>query len=89
MRTTLTIDDELGELLKRRAFETGKPFKQVVNEALRLGLQEAGTLRPARPYRLEPEALGTVAAGVDLVKALRLAGALEDAELVRKLELRK
>jgi len=30
-----------------------------------------------------------VRAGVDLDKALQLAGELEDAELVRKLELRK
>jgi hypothetical protein len=89
VRTTLTIDDELGKLLKKRAFETGKPFKQVVNEALRLGLQEAGSLRPARVYRLQPEALGAAAAGVNLVKALRFAGDLEDAELARKLELRK
>lgn len=40
MRTTLTIEDSLAELLKKQAHETGKPFKQVVNEALRAGLEQ-------------------------------------------------
>ena len=34
MRTTLTIDDDLAKALKRRAQETGRSFKALVNEAL-------------------------------------------------------
>jgi len=89
MRTTLTIDDSLAELLKKHAYETDKPFKQVVNEALRAGLEQAGAARASRPYRIEPASMGSVRAGIDLDKALTLASELENAELERKMELRK
>jgi hypothetical protein len=89
MRTTLTIEDELARRLKQRALETGRPFKAVVNEALRAGL-ELTTMTPCgRPYRLEPRVMGRPTRGVNLDKALQLAGSLEDEELARKLELRK
>lgn len=89
MRTTLTIDDSLAELLKKQAYETGKPFKQVVNEALRAGLERAGAARTPREYRIEPAAMGSVRPGIDLDRALTLASELEDAELEHKMELRK
>ena len=38
MRTTLTLDEQIAKALKEVAHRTGKPFKQVVNEALRAGL---------------------------------------------------
>ena len=38
MRTTLTVDDALLRQLRQKALDSGKPFKQVVNEALRAGL---------------------------------------------------
>jgi len=37
MRTTLTLDDDLAGLLKRRAQELGVPFKEAVNRANRTG----------------------------------------------------
>jgi len=40
MRTTLTIDDDLAGILRRRSRELGKPFKEIVNTALRQGLSE-------------------------------------------------
>lgn len=89
MRTTLTIDDSLAKLLKKQAYETGKPFKQVVNEALRLGLERGRTAPAPRPYRVNPESLGSPRAGLDLDKALTLASELENDELARKLESRK
>ncbi|MDT8439922.1 MAG: hypothetical protein RQ729_13035 [Wenzhouxiangellaceae bacterium] len=89
MRTTLTIDDSLAELLKKQAWETGKPFKQVVNEALRAGLEHSGAARSPRPYRVEPASMGSARPGIDLDKALTLASELEEDELERKMELRK
>ena len=89
MRTTLTIDDDLGKALKRRAQETGRSFKTLVNEALRAGLEETASQPVCRPYRVESVALGQVTAGLEMDKALVLAGRLEDEELARKLELRK
>jgi plasmid stability protein len=89
MRTTLTIDDELARLLKQRAADSGRPFKAVVNEALRAGLEQSLTTPARRPYQVEPAALGRTAGNIDFDKALQLAGQLEDEELARKLELRK
>ena len=89
MRTTLTIDDDVARALKRRAQETGRSFKALVNEALRAGLEETASEPLRRPYRLEPVAMGQVTNGYDMDKALVIAGSLEDEELTRKLELRK
>lgn len=89
MRTTLTLDDALIAELKRRAHESGRSFKAVVNETLRAGLEQAGGRPASRPYRLPAARLGSPRPGIDLDKALALAGALEDSELERKLELRK
>ena len=87
MRTTLTLDDDLALKLKEKAHKSGKPFKVVVNMAIREGLRRPA-VRP-KPYRVKPVALGGVQPGVDLDRALRLAEALEDEAIARKLELRK
>lgn len=89
MRTTLTIDDRIAKTLKDLAHRSGKPFKRVVNETLQAGLAAGEAPARARRYRVKPVSLGGVVPGVDLTKALRLADALEDGEIVRKLELRK
>jgi hypothetical protein len=88
MRTTLTLDEDVGAELKRLARKTGRPFKEIVNDALRTGLRARAAPKP-RPYRLEPSSLGGVLPGVDLDRALRLADSLDDEAIARKLELRK
>ena len=85
MRTTLTIDDEIAARLQRLQRERGISFKEAVNATLRAGLD--GTSR-APTYRLPTYRMG-VRPGVDLDRALQLDAALEDEEIVRKLELRK
>ncbi len=89
MRTTLTIDDHTDRKLKEIAHRTGKSYKEVVNETLRAGLQATGVREKATPYKLKPAAMGQVAAGFDLDKALQLADGLEDEEIVHKLVRRK
>lgn len=49
MRTTLTLDDEIAARLKQAAAREGRPFKDAVNSALRIGLGLQG--KPARPAR--------------------------------------
>jgi hypothetical protein len=88
VRTTLTLDPDVAADLKRRARRTGRPFRQIVNEAVRAGLR-AQDAPPPRPYRLDPVSAGDVRANVDLDRALALADALEDEALARKLEMRK
>jgi len=89
MRTTLTIDDRIAKALKALAHRSGKPLKRVVNETLQAGLAAGKAPAKARRYRVTPVSLGGVVPGIDLTKALRLADALEDDEIARKLELRK
>ena len=89
MRTTLTIDDELAAALKEVAYNTGRSFKDVVNQTLRRGLAADALPPQTRPYRLQPMALGGVRPDIDLDKALQIADALEDEGIGRKLELRK
>ena len=75
MRTTLTIDDDLAMLLRRRARELQRPFKDIVNEALRRGLAETPVVEPVEVPR--PRAMGRPQ--VDVTQGLRLVDELDDA----------
>lgn len=81
MRTTLTIDDRIAKALKDAAHLSGKSYKQVVNETLRAGLSANRIMDETKPYRLKPVAMGDVAPGYNLNKALELAEHLEDNEV--------
>jgi hypothetical protein len=89
MRTTLTIDERLARHLKEIARRSGKPLKQVVNETLRAGLSAQKAPARVSRYRLKPSSLGQPLPGIDLDKALKVADALEDVEIARKLEMRR
>ena len=89
MRTTLTIDDNIARQLKEIVHRSGKPFKTVVNEALRAGIENNRIARVTKPYRLKPVAMGEVQGPYNLDKALQLADHLEDEEISRKLLMRK
>lgn len=89
MRTTLTLNDSLVNELKILAQETGKPFKQVVNETLSIGLQQYRKQSQNRPYCLKPSKLGPLCSNINLDKALQLADALENEAIITKLERHK
>jgi hypothetical protein len=86
VRTTVTLDPDVEAKLRQATRERGQPFKVVLNDAVRAGL--GGSEHIARPYRMPARPM-KARPGVDLDKALRIAGELEDAEIVRKLRLRK
>jgi hypothetical protein len=86
MRTTVTLDPDVAAKLKQAARERGISFKEALNSSVRRGF-ERGEAKP-RPYRVRAQNLG-VRPGVNLDKALQLAGELEDAETIRKLRLGK
>jgi hypothetical protein len=75
MRTTLTLDPDVARLLEEEAHRQRKPFKQVVNEAIRRGLAPAPGKRPTR-YRVRPHKT-TLQPGVDGDALNRLADELE------------
>ncbi|MGJ3241359.1 MAG: ribbon-helix-helix protein, CopG family [Opitutales bacterium] len=59
MRTTLTLDPDLAEALKSRAAQTGRPYKQVVNEAIRSGLEVLEAAKPpTRRFKTRPRPMG-------------------------------
>lgn len=68
MRTTLTIDDDLGQQIKELAHRQRKSFKQVVNEILRAGLTGAtATSKKKKRFRVKAMACG-FRAGIDVAK---------------------
>lgn len=87
MRTTVTLDADVAAKLKQTARERGISFKEALNSNVRRGL-ESGEVGAGRPYRVPARRLG-VRPGVNLDKALQMAGELEDSETLRKLEHRK
>lgn len=89
MRTTLSIDDQIIDILKKRAYESGRSFKEIVNETLRAGLQANQGLAKSRPYVLQPHAMGEPKNTLNLDKSLALADLLEIEALGEKLDLRK
>lgn len=58
MRTTLTLDPDVAAKAKKGAAQLGKPFKEVVNEALRVGLDIILSPPRAKPYRTQPRPMG-------------------------------
>src|SRR5216684_6267138 len=77
MRTTLTLDDDLAGLLKRRARELGLPFKDVVNRTLRAGLGERARPRRRTAPKTIPHVFGFRRPGIDLDKLNQLVDELE------------
>jgi hypothetical protein len=60
MRTTVTLDDDVSALLQRAMRESGKGFKQALNDALRDGLaRRRGAVRVA-PFIVRARPLGLV-----------------------------
>jgi len=78
MRTTITLDDDAEQVIRRRMHERGSTFKEAVNDAIR----ESAAIVDRRPFRTETASLGQ--SKVNLDRALRLAGDLEDDDLVRR-----
>lgn len=58
MRTTLTLDPDVAAKAKRGAARMRKPFKEVINAALRIGLDEILAPPTARTYRTKARPLG-------------------------------
>ncbi|MGH8209926.1 MAG: antitoxin [Steroidobacteraceae bacterium] len=79
MRTTVTLDPDVESLLRKEVRHSGKPFKQVLNNAIRSGLR--GMKQRAEPF--QPLTFDMGRPQVDLTKALSLAAQLEGEELIR------
>jgi hypothetical protein len=87
MRTTVTLDPEVAAKRKEETRIRGISYKQALNSRIRRGL-ETGERTRGKPYKVRTAKMGA-RPGVNLDKALRLAGELEDEEILRKMALRK
>jgi hypothetical protein len=85
MKTTLNLEDDLSEKLASATQKTGLPLEEVVQRALRLGLEKMIPPTPAtaRPYQQRTFDLG-VRPGINLDKALALAAEIEDEEIITR-----
>lgn len=57
-RTTVTLDDDVAAQLEEKARESGASFKEVINQALRVGLSRQGRPVRQRPFVVAPRPLG-------------------------------
>lgn len=57
MRTTLTIDPDVAQLLTQALDRAKKPLKQVVNDALRRGLSSPDSALH-KPFKVVPYSMG-------------------------------
>lgn len=78
MRTTVTLDPDVETLVRRAMKERGLSFKDAVNEAIRAG---AAPRRGAPAEAFPVHDMGEPT--IDITKALRIAGELEDEERAR------
>lgn len=76
MRTTVTLDPDTEHLVRQRMKDKGVSFKRALNDAIR----EGAAAQSREPYQSPVFDLGVPS--VDLTKALRLAGELEDEHLI-------
>lgn len=58
VRTTVTLDDDVVERLKAESRALGVPFRQAINDFLRLGMLAAEKPSRARTFRVEPRHMG-------------------------------
>ena len=58
VRTTLTIDDDVLERARTLSAKLRTPFKTVINEALRSGLDDVERPAKQKPYKTEPHEMG-------------------------------
>lgn len=87
MRTTVTVDQDVEQLLRQAMHQTGQSFKTTLNLALRRGLASVAPVRPEAPFVVAAQSMG-LRAGFDPAELQQLGDELEvDAflELTRRL----
>jgi hypothetical protein len=84
VRTTLTLDPDVTRMLEEEAHRQRKPFKQVVNEAIRRGLAPRPAGKRPDAYRVRPHKT-SLRPGIDPGALNRLAEELEDEAVADKM----
>jgi hypothetical protein len=84
VRTTLTLDRDVAESVRREMRRSGRRLKDVVNEGLRMGLGLKAKPVQARPFEVQPHAFG-FKPGIDLDRLNQLVDELAAEGVARKL----
>jgi hypothetical protein len=79
MRTTLTLDDDVAAKLKTESQRAGRPFREIVNETLRRGLESRRGTAQRRAFRVTARDLGNLKPGLSLDNIAELVEHLEGA----------
>ena len=58
MRTTLTLDPDVAVKARKGAAKLHRSFKEIINAALRIGLDQVLNPPPAKRYRTKPRPMG-------------------------------
>jgi hypothetical protein len=87
MRTTLTLDPDVERLLTEEMHRVRRPYKQVVNDAIRRGLAPRLSASPNRPYRAAVHD-AKLRPGIDGGSLNRLVDELEDEAVIDKVKRR-
>jgi hypothetical protein len=58
VRATLTLDDDVKAKLDQEMRKSGKSFKEVVNDYLRIGLDAQARTNPPKPFVVRTRPLG-------------------------------
>lgn len=88
MRTTLTLDPDVARMLEEEAHRVRKPFKQVVNDAIRRGLAPRPPARASARYRVRSHKT-TLRPGIDAGSFNKLVDELEDEVVVARMRTRR
>ena len=76
MRTTVTLDSDVEQLLREATHRSRKSFKETLNTALRAGLSAGPKQPPSRPFKLKARPL-CLRSGLDPAGFNKLADELE------------
>ena len=79
VRTTVTLDPDTEQLIRRRMRRDKTSFKQALNDAIRDGCETPSDT----PFRTPTASMGRPRVNLD--RALQLAAELEDDELLRRM----
>ena len=80
MRTTLTLEKDVADRLAREVRRTGRSFKEIVNDAIRTGLDAKRTRTATAPFRVVARDLGALRPGVNLDSVARVLETVDGAD---------
>lgn len=80
VRTTVTLDPDTEQIIRRRMRERGVSFKVALNDAIRSGVNQTIS---SPPFSTRTFSMGEPAVNLD--RALQVAARLDDDHLIRKM----